>query len=310
MAGARARQKKVHFIGIGGIGMSALARWFLAQNHTGKRGEKWAVSGSDLTPSRITRELQKEGVKVNFGHKKGNIKADLTLIIRSQAVKADNPELREATRLGLPTITYPEAVGVLVGSHKTIAVAGAHGKSTTATLIGLILKKAALDPTIIVGTKLRELGDKNFRSGRGPYLVLEADEFGRAFLNYSPTLTVVTNIDKEHLDTYKNLAGVKKAFLQFLARTKPGGTLILNKDDKNLFSLRPKIKRIAQNRNLKILWYSVHGNTAKKIKEVIKIPGVHNISNAVAAYKAGRALGISHKNIVAAISAYRGPAPF
>lgn len=325
-----AKPKKVYFIGIGGIGMSALARWFLAlnraeglaQNRAGKRAEKWAVSGSDLTPSRITRELQKEGAEVNFGHKKGHLRADLgstlqsnsgqagspqvTLIIRSQAIKADNPELREAARLGMPTIAYPEAVGVLTESHKTIAISGAHGKSTTTALAGLILKRAGLDPTIIVGTELKELDNKNFRLGKSEYLVLEADEFGRAFLNYSPTIAVVTNIDKEHLDTYKDLAGVKKTFLEFLARTRAGGTLILNKDNAALASLAKRITKIAKENRLRILWYSVRGNTAKKIKKVIKIPGLHNISNAVAAYKVGRVLGVSHKTILAAISRYRG----
>jgi UDP-N-acetylmuramate--alanine ligase len=332
------RQGKVYFIGIGGIGMSALARWFGAQN--------WAISGSDVAASRMTKELQKEGVEVNFRHKKGGVRADLALVIRSLAVKADNPELREASRLGIPIFTYPEAVGMLAENHKTIAVAGAHGKSTTTALISLILKKAGLDPTVIVGTNLKEFGNRNFRMGRSPstllraspsYLVLEADEFGKAFLHYSPTIAVVTNIDKEHLDTYKNLNGVKKAFSEFLARTKNGGVLILNKDSKPLYSLKIKIKKLALQKHLGVIWYSIAPRAAtncatthiipqlwynmsnsnirktgagaeiiRGLKKVLKIPGRHNISNALAAYAAGRVLGIPKNKILSAISAYRG----
>ncbi len=331
------RQKKVHFIGIGGIGMSALARWFLALNHTQgpvksraqKGAQNYAISGSDMIPSRITRELQKEGVKVNFGHKKGYIKPDLAFVIHSQAVKPSNPELREASRLGLPVITYPEAVGVLTENHKTIAIAGAHGKSTTTALVGLVLRSAGLDPTVIIGTELKEFGNKNFRQGSGP-LVLEADEFGRAFLNYSPTLAVVTNIDKEHLDTYKNLAGVKKTFLEFLSRTKNGGALILNKDSGPLFSMEARIKKIARQKNLRVIWYSLSSSSStniipqlwynisnknknrgkreivRSLKEAVKIPGKHNVANALAAYAAARVLKISKNKTLSAISKYRG----
>lgn len=305
--GVTVTDRSVHFIGIGGIGMSALTRWFLAQ--------KWRVSGSDLAKSKITRELAKEGVELKIRQKKARLGRQLGLVIYSQAVKPSNPELRMARRLRLAALSYPEAVGRLTEKYKTVAVAGAHGKSTTTALTALILKKAGFDPTVVVGTNLKEFGGKNFRAGRSPstslraspsYLVLEADEFGRAFLHYSPTLAVVTNIDKEHLDTYKNLTAVKNAFLKFLSRVKPSGALILNQDNVALSSLAPRIKEIARKRKLRVLWYSVHSNTAKKIKKVIKIPGLHNISNAVAAYKVGRILGISHKKILAAISKYRG----
>jgi UDP-N-acetylmuramate--alanine ligase len=303
----KTRGKYVHFIGIGGIGMSALARWFLAQN--------WVVSGSDVAATGITRGLKKEGVKVKIGHKNANLSPKTGLVVYSLAIKPDNPELRAAGRLKIPALSYPEVIGELTRVYKTVAVAGAHGKSTTTALVALILKKAGVRPTVILGTNLKEFGGKNFLAGRSPstflgasspYLVLEADEFGRAFLRYSPTLAVVTNIDREHLDTYKNLAGVKRAFLEFLSRTKPGGTLILNKDCLYLFSQQAKIRKIAEDRNLKVLWYSIRGETAEKIKKVIKLPGAHNISNAVAAYKAGRVLGIPHKKILAAIGGYRG----
>jgi UDP-N-acetylmuramate--alanine ligase len=325
--GVTVTNRSAHFIGIGGIGMSALTRWFLAQ--------KWRVSGSDLAKSKITRELAKEGVKLKIRQKKARLGRQLGLVIYSQAIKSSNSELRMARRLRLASLSYPEAVGRLTEKYKTVAIAGAHGKSTTTALTALILKKAGFDPTVIVGTNLKEFGGKNFLSGKGPYLVLEADEFGRAFLHYSPALAVVTNIDKEHLDTYKNLTAVKNAFLKFLLRVKPGGALILNQDDKNLFSLKLRIKKIAKSKNLKVVWYSVLRNnrttniiqqllynrskfatspahfsfgrrTAERIRKIIRIPGEHNVSNAAAAYAVGRVLKIPENRILGAISKYRG----
>ncbi|MEK7195599.1 MAG: Mur ligase domain-containing protein, partial [Patescibacteria group bacterium] len=211
-------KKSVHFIGIGGIGVSSLARWFLA--------EKWAVSGSDASPSNnnLLKDLGKDGVKVKIGHKKGHITPKIGLVIYSQAVdKAKNPEAVQARRLGIPLLSYPQTVGLLTQMYKTVAVSGAHGKSTTTALASLVLKEGGLDPTVIIGTKLREFGGKNFRRGSGKYLVLEADEWKASFLNYSPTLAVITNIDKEHLDFYKNFSSVKKTFLKFVSGIKRGG---------------------------------------------------------------------------------------
>ena len=290
--------KSIHFIGIGGAGMSALARYFLSQ--------KWAVSGSDLAESPIIAGLRKEGVKVKIGQKRGNITAKMTLIIYSQAVRADNPELKEARRRGIRTISYPEAVGELTRQYKTIAISGAHGKSTTTALTALILKKGGLDPTVIMGANLKEFSGKNFRKGKNEYLVLEADEFGRAFLHYSPTSAIITNIDREHLDIYKNLTDIKKTFLRFLANVRDGGTVIINHDDKNCYSLKKEIIILAHRKKLRNIWYSLRDSAAKKIKKIIQIPGKHNISNALAAYYLGQTLKISEKNIFEALRAYRG----
>ena len=305
--------KSVHFIGIGGAGMSALARYFLSQN--------WDVSGSDLAESPITAELRKEGVKVKIGQKKSNIRAGMALAVYSQAIRPDNPELKEARRYGIQTLSYPEEIGELTRQYKTITVSGAHGKSTTTALSALILEKGGFDPTVIVGANLKEFGGKNFRKGKcspsellsisrkssdGEYLVLEADEFGRAFLHYSPACAIITNIDREHLDTYKNLADIKKTFLRFLANIRDGGTAIINRDDKNCHSLKEKIAALARRKNLKVIWYSLRDSAAKKIKEIIQIPGEHNVSNSLAAYYLGQSLEIPEKNILAAIGAYRG----
>src|SRR3989344_6440611 len=159
----------VHFIGIGGIGMSALARYFLST--------RWSVSGSDLSPSSITDELKKEGVRIHIGkHSANNIPRGVGLVIYNQAILPDNIELLATRASNIETKSYPEAVGELTYHYKTVAIAGAHGKSTTTAMTALILIEAGLDPTVIVGTKLKELGNKNFRKGRSEWLVLEADE--------------------------------------------------------------------------------------------------------------------------------------
>lgn len=302
------RRKSVHFIGIGGIGLSSLARWFLAQG--------WTVTGSDLVFSEITGELEKEGVKIKIGAKTG-ISGRPHLIIRSQAIMPENPEFKAAAKTGAPILSYPEMIGVLTRRYRTIAVAGAHGKSTTTSLLGLVAVKAKLDPTVIVGTKLKEFRvsgredsapqGSNFRSGRSEWLVLEADEFGRAFLNYSPAHLIVTNIDREHLDIYKGLADIKRTFLELMERVIPGGYLVMNADSVNLAMIKPQVERVARKRGLHLLWYSVNAPVAKKIKAALQIPGDHNLSNAVGAYTLARkALGIPEATILSALGAFTG----
>ena len=290
-------KKKVHFIGIGGIGMSALARWFLSQN--------WAVSGSDLMPSEITKELAKEGARVKIGHKKGNIKSNIDIVVYNRAIDSRNPELVAARSLGTRTIPYAKLLGMITKEYTTIAITGSHGKTTTTALAGLVLMKGGFDPTVFVGTNLKELGNKNFRLG-GRYLVLEADDFGGAFLEYSPTIAVITNIDKEHLDFYKNFSNLKKAFLKFLGRTKDGGTFVLNREDKHLRSLKSKVEIIAKKKKIRIVWYSLSDTSIGKIKKVISIPGEHNLANAEAAYQIGKILRIPDRLILSGIGSYRG----
>ncbi len=296
--------KRAYFIGIGGIGMSALVRYFKSQ--------KWAVSGSDSTSSLITRQLSKDGIKVKIGQKKTHLPRLIDLVVISQAIRANNPDLKEARRRSVRVLAYPEAVGELTEQYKTIAIAGAHGKSTTTALAAIILAKNGIDPTVIVGTNVREFGNRNFRANRNGgakkdgYLVLEADEFGKAFSHYSATIAVVRNIDREHLDTYGTLGGVKRAFIKFLENIASGGALILNRDDKNLRSLRPAIAAIEKRKGVRVIWHSNRGTTAAKIRRVIQVPGEHNVSNAVAAYKVARVLGIPHRNILAAIKTYKG----
>ncbi len=227
---------RIHFIGIGGIGTSALARWFLVKGYK--------VSGSDASPSETTQELRRQGIKVFIGHKALNLDKNTDLVVHTAAIKLENPEFNKAKELKIPVMTYSQALGSLTRQYKTIAIAGAHGKSTTTALMSLVAIKAKLDPTVIVGTKLKEFSGSNFRNGKSEYLIIEADEYANAFSNYFPWAAIILNIDREHLDYYKNLSEIKNAFLGFIGNVKSGGILILNKDDKNLFSLKNKIAQI------------------------------------------------------------------
>lgn len=299
----RSAPQRIHFIGIGGIGISALARWFLAQG--------WTVSGSDLSASETTKELRVEGARIKIGHKRSNLPTRLDMVVYSNAITDGSPgypELEEAKKRNLRPMSYPQTLGCLTEVYKTISIAGSHGKSTTTALIGLILKDSSIDPTIVVGTKLRELDGKNFRLGQTNWLVLESDEWRGAFLHYHPDIVVITNIDREHLDFYRDLNDLKKTFLSFIERTKPGGCLVLNRDDKNLFSLSSSIDRIAQKNSLTILWYSLKDTkTISKIKKHLFLSGIHNLSNALAAYLVTHAvLKVKEANVLKQLGTYQG----
>jgi UDP-N-acetylmuramate--alanine ligase len=284
-------------IGIGGIGVSALARLY--------RSRGFQVSGSDIARSEITDALSKKGIRVHIGpHHSLNLLAKTSRVVYSVAVKPNNPELRQAERRRIPCLTYAEAVGELTREFRTIAVAGAHGKSTTTALIGLMLAKAGLDPTVIVGAKLHEFKDSNFRAGRSSWLVLEADEYRASFLNYAPAVAVVTNIDREHLDFYKTVSRIEKAFLTFLTRIKPNGAAVLNRDDHRLRRIGLRLARARP--DVRITWYSIRSPATRKIKSAIRIPGQHNIRNALAAYAAARLCQAKLGTALAAIRAYRG----
>jgi len=282
---------KIHLIGIGGIGVSALAQYYLSKGHE--------VSGSDLVASEITGFLKEKGIKIFIGNLAENIKQDINLVVHSPAVKSDNPEYKKAKELNIKTQSYPEALGDLTKEYCTIAVAGAHGKSTTTAMVALILTKAGLDPTVIVGTKLKEFGGSNFRAGKGRFLVIEACEYDSSFLSYSPKIIVVTNVDKEHLDYFKTFENVKKAFADFIMRLPAGGVLVCNKDDKNS-------KFNVKNVKFTKIDYSVKQKEVKKIREILKVPGMHNVSNALAALQVARAIGIPDIISVKALSEFTG----
>jgi len=287
---------RIHFIGIGGIGISALAQYYLAKGHK--------IKGSDLASSEIIDLLKKSGAEIFIGlHSVKNLLEDKDLVIYSPAVTSNNPEFQKAKKLNIKTQSYPQALGDLTKDYFTIAVSGTHGKSTTTAMISLILIKAGLDPTVIIGTRLKEFGNTNFRAGKSKYLVIEADEWQASFLNYWPKIIVLTNIEKEHLDYYKDLDHILNTYKEYIGHLSKDGVLIMNEDDINI----SKIKK-AQSAKLqfKTQNYSLRKKESEIVRKILKIPGEHNIYNALAALTVARVLKIPDKISLEALSEYKG----
>jgi len=284
---------KIHFIGIGGIGVSALAKYYL------EKGDK--ITGSDLTSSEITKELKERGVKIFIGpHSSKNLQKNIDLVIYSPAVQSTNPEFKEAKRRDIKIHSYPEALGELTKNHYTIAITGTHGKSTTTCMMGLLLTRAGLDPTVIVGTKLKEFGNSNYRGGKSQYLVIEACEHFESFLNYWPKIIVLTSIEADHLDYYKNLGNVLRGFKRFISNLPKDGMLVINNDDKNIRKIFNSALKI------KTYKYSLKQPETKKLNRYLSVPGEHNISNALAALTVARILKITDDISFKALSEYKG----
>jgi len=257
--------------------VSALAQYYLTKGH--------AVSGSDLVSSEITEALKNKGVKIYIGKENPqNLTKKFDLIIYSPAVNVGHRVSN--------ILSYPEAIGELTKKHFTIAVSGTSGKSTTTAMLSLILIKAGFDPTVIIGTKLKEFGDSNCRIGKSKYLVIEADEHFASFLSYWPKLIIITNIEPDHLDYYKNFRNIKKAFKKFVSHLPKDGILI------DLFGfVNPTNLLGLRNRT---------NSNRKRIKKILRVPGEHNISNALAALAAARALKIPDKISFKALGEYNG----
>lgn len=284
---------RVFFIGIGGIGVSALARYYLSQG--------WEVFGSDLARSEITDDLKKIGARI-FVKKNINLKKTAPdLAIYSLAAK-NNPELRRVQDMGVKIMSYPQALGELTKKYRTVAVAGAHGKSTVTAMIGMMLAAAKFDPTVVVGTKVKSFKNTNFRSGKSDLLVIEACEYERAFWNYFPDIAVVTNIEMDHIECYKNEANLRAAFEKFAGNLKPGGKLLVCADDAGAKNLGESMKK----KGIEVLNYSRAMPEAKIFSETLRVPGEHNIVNALAAMVVGRILGADDKIIFRSLAEYRG----
>ena len=299
------KASNVFIIGIGGIGASALARWLKSE------GKK--VFGSDAVYSKITEDLRSEGIGIFIGHSADNIiKESPEIIVASLAVPDDNPEIIRARERSIPILKYPEALGALSNDLDTIAVSGTNGKSTTTALLGLSLLGAMLDPTILVGSIIREIGN-NFKKGNSQIAVIEACEYKRAFLNYTPSIGVITNIEADHLDYYKSLEDIIGAFTDFALNIKKGGRLIINGDDKNCRSIinvilknRPDISivRFGKDKSCEFCfskvrvkngknYFSISEKSGPLIEFYLQIPGEFNIYNATAVFAAARAKGAS-----------------
>jgi len=305
---------KIHFIGIGGIGVSALAQYYLSRG--------FAVSGSDLTEGAMIKILKEKGARVSIGpHKAVNVPRGADLVIFTNAAEKSNPELLAAKKLGIKTKSYPRALGELTKKMRTIAISGMHGKSTTTAMAALAAVSAGLDPTVIVGTKLKEFGSANFRAGEslsgyfkgaessealakeggGDLLIIEADEYKAALLNHRPEVAIVLNLEEEHLDFYRDLEHIKKTFAKFLKNIRPGGAAILNRDDKNTFGLKKETPRSVHTKT-----FSLNDPEIQKIKKILKVPGRHNLSNALAVYRALEFLGVNEKEILKGLGKFQG----
>jgi UDP-N-acetylmuramate--alanine ligase len=306
-----ANKEKIHLIGIGGIGMSGLAQLLLACG--------CQVSGSDLKHSRLIEKLRNLGMKISIGHSAGNIQ-DQDLVIKSSAIRKDNPELKAAEEQGIAIMNRAKALALLANKKKAIAVTGAHGKTTTASLISHMLVKCLFKPTVCVGGEIFSL-DGNAALGDGQYFVLEADESDGTLLTLHPLYTVVTNIDREHLDYYRNMEQLIETFRKFMDSTKKEGCIFFSQDDLEVSKIMHSLDKRAFGFGLS----SEAGILARNIKMqddqmrfaciyqgkdlgqiILQIPGKHNICNALPAIALGLELGLDFKSIQEALSSYQG----
>ncbi|MEI6480342.1 MAG: UDP-N-acetylmuramate--L-alanine ligase [bacterium] len=278
--------KKVHFIGIGGIGVSAIARMLSLE---GKE-----VTGSDASFSPVTEELNNIGIVVKKGHDSKNVDESTELVVRTIAVPDENPEVVEAKKLSIPVISYPEMLGIVSKDKYTIAISGTHGKTTTTAMVAKILKDNGMDPTVIVGSMLKE-ERSNFIAGKGPYLVVEACEYRRSFLNINPRIVVITNIDEDHLDYYKDIKDIQSAFRDFADKPKKEDYVIA---DVLGFNVRPVISDVAA----KLVDYSCY----KEMSFELGVPGAHNKSNAAAAIAVAHVLGIPPRKAAESLKDFKG----
>jgi len=305
------RFKHVHFVGIGGIGMSGIAEVLLNLGYK--------VTGSDVRATAITERLERLGATIYPRHDAQNV-TGAHVVVTSSAVRPDNAEIQEAERRKVPVIPRAEMLAELARLKYSITVAGTHGKTTTTSMIATVLDCAGMDPTIVVGGRLDTIGS-NARLGKGEFIVLEADESDRSFLLLSPTIAVVTNIEADHLDHYRDLEDIQTAFLTFINKVPFYGAAILCLDEPAVQSLIPQIKRrivtygTAAPADVSITDVNVDGlgssfilrfNGGAKLKFRLHVPGMHNVLNATGAFAAAREMGIEPNVIAAALESFPG----
>lgn len=277
--------KKVHFIGIGGIGLSALAYWALEE---GK-----AVTGSDSTDSTLIQDLRNGGAEVTIGHNLNALLMDTELVIYTEAIDSDtNPELLKAKGLGIPTMTYFQALGEISKKMKTIIVTGTHGKTTTTAMLGLALIEAGLDPTVIVGSKVAEFGGRNLRLGKSDLFIVEGCEYRRSFLNLKPHGLVVLNCEKEHLDYYKDEDDYVSAYKELAQKLPEDGFLVANSADSN-------VQKVVESYSGKVV--------RAKLEELeLGVLGKFNQQNASMAYATAMELGAEEERAREALKNFKG----
>src|SRR3989338_2954213 len=278
--------RKIHFVGIGGIGVSAMARMALIE---GKR-----VTGSDTNESEIINELKKLGAVIKIGHNEKNIEHETDLVVYSPAIPRDNVEMVIAKKLNIRTISYPQSLGDVSENKYTIAVSGTHGKTTTTAMLADILRDGYLDPTVVVGSLLKR-GKTNFIHGKSKFFIAEACEYKRSFLQLQPNVLVITNIDFDHLDYFKNLVDIQRAFRELVSKIGERDYVVCNPNDK---MIAPALSKCVS----KIIDYTTQGATGLKLK----IPGKHNIQNALACLAVANILGINHSDAIKSFNNFEG----
>src|SRR3990167_4012907 len=294
--------KKIHFVGVGGIGMSALA---LLMHEQGK-----AVSGSDLTPSLITERLQKNGIKIFSGHGAENVSEGVQLVVYTSATPEDNVERDRARELGITEWSYGEMLGAVSREYSTIAVCGTHGKSTTTAMLGLILEAGGYDPTVLVGSLVPGLKHGNLRVGKGRFFVVEACEYKAQMLNIDPEMIVITNIEEDHLDYYRNLDHIRETFQTFVNKLSSKGLAVYNADDAESRTL--KFGHAVGYASKGQTDYTAAGNIVSRKEDgklgelALKVPGAHNVMNALAATAAAMELGVPFEACKRALESFGG----
>jgi len=301
------KTRRVHFIGIGGIGMSGIAELLANLGY--------AVSGSDEKTSAVTARLGTLGIRVAQGHDAANV-GEADVVVVSSAVRPSNPEVVEAARRQIPVIPRAEMLAELMRLRFSIAVAGSHGKTTTTSMIALVLERAGLDPTAVIGGRLSAFGS-NARLGRGELMVAEADESDRSFLKLFPTIAVMTNIDHEHLENYGGFDDLQQAFVDFANKVPFYGTVVACADDPNLTAVLPRITRRVRTYALdakadisatrvELGPFSAKADVTGFGALTLNVPGRHNLQNALAAVVVGLELGLPFERIVSGLAEFRG----
>ena len=305
------KTKRIHFIGIGGSGMSGIAEVLINQNYD--------VSGSDQVQSPITDHLKSLGAKIYFNHKSENV-LDKQVVVVSSAIRDNNPEVKAANEQMIPVIPRAEMLAELMRMKYGIAIAGTHGKTTTTSLVATVLAGGSLDPTVIVGGKIKNMGG-HAKLGQSKFLVAEADESDGSFLRLSPTISVVTTLDQEHMDYYHTIQNMKSAFLEFLNKVPFYGSAFICMDDPNLQSLLPKIKKRTITYGLKTQAdYTAREISVNKLRTSFTVfhhgkklgrissesLGNHNVNNTLAAIAIGMELNIEFSAIANALKSFSG----
>jgi UDP-N-acetylmuramate--alanine ligase len=307
----RGRIKNIHFVGIGGIGMSGIAEVLLNLGYH--------ISGSDLKETEVTRRLRSLGCEISYGHRRENLK-QADVVVTSSAIRQGNPEVEAAEERLIPVIPRAEMLAELMRMKIGIAIAGTHGKTTTTSLIATVLAAGGLDPTVVIGGRLNSIGS-NARLGQGEFLVAEADESDGSFLKLMPTIAVVTNIDPEHLDYYKGIDEIKETFLCFLDKIPFFGLAVLCLDHPNIQSLLPRVKK-------RFTTYGLTTQADFQAKEIVfeglstsfdvvhqhqdigrlklRMPGTHNVYNALATLATAFELDIPFKVVQETLRDFSG----